>query len=55
MNFRLANKQDQPNSLDESEIVQHLNVEELVNRFQIPCRIVSQFQAEIKSLIILIN
>ena len=28
------------NALDESEIVQFLNVEELVNKFQIPCRIV---------------
>lgn len=35
----LANKQDLADSLDESEIVQYLNVEELVNRFQIPCRI----------------
>lgn len=30
-----------PNSMDESEIVQYLNVEELVNKFQIPCRIES--------------
>ena len=29
-----------PNALDESEIVQFLNVEELVNKYQIPCRIV---------------
>lgn len=36
----LGNKQDLPNALDESEIVQFLNVEELVNRYQIPCRIV---------------
>lgn len=35
----LGNKQDMPNALDESEIVHYLNVEELVNRFQIPCRI----------------
>ena len=35
----LANKQDQTNALDESEIVQYLNVEDLVNRYQIPCRI----------------
>lgn len=38
---RLANKQDQANALDEGEIVQYLNVEELVNRHQTPCRIVS--------------
>ena len=25
--------------MDESEIVQYLNIEELVNRYQIPCRI----------------
>ena len=36
----LGNKQDLPNALDESEIVQHLNVEELVNKNHIPCRIV---------------
>jgi ADP-ribosylation factor-like protein 13B len=35
----LANKQDQNNALDESEIVQYLDVEDLVNKFQIPCRI----------------
>ncbi len=37
----IANKQDLPNAMDESEIVQYLNVEELVNKFQIPCRIES--------------
>lgn len=37
----IANKQEMPNSMDESEIVQYLNVEELVNKFQIPCRIES--------------
>lgn len=35
----LGNKQDMPNALDESEIVQFLNVEDLVNKYQIPCRI----------------
>ena len=35
----LANKQEIPNAMDESEIVQYLNVEELVNKFEIPCRI----------------
>jgi hypothetical protein len=45
--FRLANKQELPNSMDESEIVQYLNVEELVNKFQIPCRIVSYLKKKI--------
>ena len=37
----MGNKQDMPNALDESEIVQFLNVEDLVNKYQIPCRIVN--------------
>lgn len=38
----LANKQDASvNAMDESEIVQFLNVEELVNKYEIPCRIES--------------
>lgn len=35
----IGNKQDQDNPLDESEIVQYLNLEELVNKFEIPCRV----------------
>lgn len=35
----LANKAETPNAMDESEIVQYLNIEELVNKYQIPCRI----------------
>jgi len=42
----IANKQELPNAMDESEIVQYLNVEELVNKFQIPCRIESCTVAE---------
>lgn len=39
----LANKQDQSTALDESEIVQHFNLEELVNKYHIPCRVVCSF------------
>lgn len=35
----IGNKQDLNNSLDESEIVQYLNLEELANKFEIPCRV----------------
>jgi hypothetical protein len=38
-----------PNALDESEIVQFLNVEELVNKYQIPCRIVISLKKNYKS------
>lgn len=35
----IGNKQDLINSLDESEIVQYLNLEDLANKFEIPCRV----------------
>ncbi len=37
----MANKQDKTNALDESEIVQLLEIEELVNLTQTPCRVVN--------------
>lgn len=47
--LRLANKQDQASALDESEIVQHFNLEELVNRYHVPCRVVrSHFKIFVK-------
>lgn len=35
----IGNKQDSSNPLDESEIVQYLNLEELANKYEIPCRV----------------
>jgi len=35
----LANKQDQASAMDESELVQHFNLEEIVNRYHVPCRV----------------
>ncbi len=35
----MGNKQDSRDSIDESELVFSLDVEELVNRFEIPCRV----------------
>jgi hypothetical protein len=41
--FRLGNKQDKSNALDESEIVQLLDIEEIVNHTKTPCRVVRVF------------
>ena len=39
--YRLANKQDKSGALDEVDICDQLNLEELVNKFKTPCRVVS--------------
>lgn len=39
--IRLANKQDSSEAVDEVEICESLNVEEVVNQYKCPCRVVS--------------
>lgn len=39
VHFRLANKQDKENALDELDIVDQLNVEDVVNRYRCPTRV----------------
>lgn len=46
---RLANKQDSPSAFDESDIVHTLNIEELANRFEVPCRVVSIIKFKLTS------
>ncbi len=41
MLFRLLNKQDRPNALDEVDATDRLNLAQVVNKNRSPCRVVS--------------
>ena len=42
INFRLANKQDVKGALDEIDVCEKLRIEDMVNMYKIPCKVVSK-------------